>query len=33
MRMMAMMAAFGRARERHEESVSDDRGDHPPRSV
>jgi hypothetical protein len=30
--MMAMMAAFDRARQRREESVSDDRGDRPPRS-
>ena len=30
--MMAMMAAFDRARQRREESVSDDRGDCPPRS-
>ena len=29
--MMAMMAAFDRARQRREESVSDDRGDRPPR--
>src|SRR6516164_9207501 len=30
--VMAMMAAFDRARQRREESVSDDRGDRPPRS-
>jgi len=32
MHVMAMMAAFDRARQRREESVSDDRGDRPPRS-
>lgn len=31
MHVMAMMAAFDRARQRREESVSDDRGDRPPR--